>query len=220
MKAMGKRSMSSLLIVLVNVAWYTTALVLVIGVVLLLVGGALGVHIGFEGPSVESGSGVTMSIPVSLHVQPGTHTAVAPSLGIANAQLHGLRGTLKFPPAKGPIFAANVAIVFGGLAVLLWVLGQLRGFLRTLAAGRPFVPANAVRLRRIAWAVILGEIARAAIVYFESSYAMRHFSVAGLAFEARPDLNVFAIVNGMIILVIAEVFRDGTRLAEEQSLTI
>jgi hypothetical protein len=31
---------------------------------------------------------------------------------------------------------------------------------------------------------------------------------------------VFAIINGLIILVIAEVFREGTRLDEDRSLTI
>ena len=42
----------------------------------------------------------------------------------------------------------------------------------------------------------------------------------GLRFETHADLNVFAIVLGLIILVIAEVFTAGTRLDEDQSLTI
>ena len=58
------------------------------------------------------------------------------------------------------------------------------------------------------------------IVFFENYYAMTHFSAEGLRFDARPDLNGFAIINGLIILVIAEVFRAGTRLDEEQSLTV
>ena len=49
---------------------------------------------------------------------------------------------------------------------------------------------------------------------------MTHFSADGLRFDAWPDLNVFAILHGLIILVIAEVFRAGTRLDEDQSLTI
>ncbi len=58
------------------------------------------------------------------------------------------------------------------------------------------------------------------IVFFENYYAMTHFSANGLRFDARPDVNVFAIIYGLIILVIAEVFRAGTRLDEEQSLTV
>ena len=49
---------------------------------------------------------------------------------------------------------------------------------------------------------------------------MTHFSADGLRFDVRPDFNVFAIITGLIILVIAEVFRAGTRLDEEQSLTV
>jgi hypothetical protein len=84
----------------------------------------------------------------------------------------------------------------------------------------PFVPANATRIRWIAFAVIVGEFARAAIIYSTNSYATTHFSASGLRFDSRPDLNVVTIVHGLIILAIAEVFRTGTRLDEDQSLTI
>ena len=106
------------------------------------------------------------------------------------------------------------------LALVLFVLGQLRAVFRTLRDGRPFVPANAIRIRWIAFAVIAGEIGRAMVVYSSNFHAMTHFSANGLRFDARPDLNVFTIVHGLIILAIAEVFRTGTRLDEDQSLTI
>jgi hypothetical protein len=105
-------------------------------------------------------------------------------------------------------------------ALALWVLGQLRAVFRTLRDGQPFVPANATRIRRVAIGVIAGELAPASIVFFENYYAMTHFAADGLRFNAQPDLNLFAIVDGLIILVIAEVFRAGTRLAEDQSLTV
>jgi hypothetical protein len=58
------------------------------------------------------------------------------------------------------------------------------------------------------------------MVFFENYYAMTHFSADGLRFDVRPDVNVFAIICGLIILVIAEVFRAGTRLDPDQSLTV
>ena len=51
-------------------------------------------------------------------------------------------------------------------------------------------------------------------------YAMTHLSAGGLRFDAWPAINAFAIIDGVIILVIAEVFRAGTRLDEERSLTV
>lgn len=220
MRAMGKRSMSSLLTVLLNVAWYTVAIVLVITVVVLLAGANIGLHLDFEGPGVDVGPNAAMSIPVFFEVDAGTYRVTAPSLGIDEAQLRELRGALRFPPRRGPLFLANLAIVAGSLGLILWVLGQLRGLFRALRAEQPFVPANATRVRRIAWAVIFAELARSAVMFFENSYAMTHFSAVGLSFDARPHVNVFAIINGLIILVIAEVFREGTRLDEDRSLTI
>jgi uncharacterized membrane protein len=106
------------------------------------------------------------------------------------------------------------------LALALFVLGQLRAVFRTLRDGRPFEPANAARIRWIGLAVIAGEIGRAAAVYFANFHAMTHFSANGLRFDARPDLNLFTVAHGLIILALAEVFRTGTRLDEDQSLTI
>lgn len=100
------------------------------------------------------------------------------------------------------------------------MLGQLRALFRTLSDGQPFVPANAWRIRRIGWAIIVAELARTAVVWFEGYYAMTHFHAEGFHFAAQTELNLFVIVNGLILLVIAEVFRTGTRLDEEQSLTV
>ena len=106
------------------------------------------------------------------------------------------------------------------LAGALWVLHQLRAVFSTLRDGQPFVPANATRIRWIGWTVILGELTRAAVTYLTNTFAASHFSADGLRFTARADVNLFAIVNGLIILVLAEVFREGTRLDEDQSLTV
>ncbi len=76
------------------------------------------------------------------------------------------------------------------LALLLFVLGQLRAVFRTLRDGRPFVPANAARIRWIAFAVIAGELVRAVVMYSANSYVMTHFTANGLRFDARPDVNV------------------------------
>jgi len=221
MKTLGKTSLSSFLVVLVNIGWFCVALALVVTILFLVAGAYVGVQIDAGGaPSVEVGHGVMMSIPVSFSVDPETHHVSAPSLGITNAQLRDARAALKFTPQRGPFFIANAVLLVGLLSLALWALSQLRGVLCTLRDGKPFAPANARRLRRIAWLAILGELVRAAVVFFENQYPASHFVSEGLHFSARPEVNVFAIVNGLVILVIAEVFRIGTRLDEDQSLTV
>ena len=220
MKAMGKGSLASFLTVLLNIGWYGVACALAAILVMGVLGLDIAVQMGPEGsPSVDS-SGVKMAIPVSFTVDADMHQVWSPSLGIGEAKIQNARGTLGFRPRKGAFRIANLAIVIAMLALAMWVLGQLRGVFRTLRDGQPFVPANTTRIRRIAWAVIFGEILRSAVVLFENYYVMTHFQANGLRFSAHSEFNLFAIINGLIILVIAEVFRAGTRLDEEQSLTV
>ena len=231
MKAIGKGSLASFLAGLLNVGWYLAALGLGVAlfVVALVIFGAT--------PRLE------MTIPVTFTLDNAAHRVTSPSLGIDEAHVQGspgiafqydpkedgrspaagnfrIHGSLRFPAQKGAFLAANAAILIVFFGLLLWVLGQLRAIFRTLRDGQPFVPANATRLRQIAFAVIGGELARAAFALFENYYAMTHFVAEGLRFDARPDLNVLAVLNGLIILVVAEVFRVGTHLDEEQSLTV
>ena len=222
MKSIKRSPVSPILFVVVNVAWYLVAAVLVLAVLLTLAGAAVAVQIGPDGAiNIDAAHpNVTMAIPVAVRVDDRTLRVSAPALGIDQAQLRDLQGTLRFPPRWGAFFVANLVLAIGSLGLALWVLGLLRSLIASLRAGRPFVAANANRVRAIGWAVIIGEIGRAAVVYFENHYAMTHFAVEGLQFMARPDLSVFAIVHGLIILALAEVFRAGTRLDEDQSLTI
>jgi hypothetical protein len=210
MKAIGKGSLSSLLTALLNVGWYGALGLLALSVCILVISPIV------DPPRVEIG----LALSTAFSLDPDTYRVSASAPGVEHAQIRDVRGSLIFSP-RSRIFVAGSAIVLMTLlAFILWVLGQLRAVFRTLRDGQPFVSANATRIRRIAWAVIVGELVRSALAYFGSRYAMTHFSANGLHFNARLGLNIFAIICGLIILVIAEVFRAGTRLDEEQSLTV
>ena len=206
--AMRKPSISSLLVVVLNLAWYVVALALVLAICLAAVAAFHGI------------AGGETDIPVSFSIDAQALPLRAPSLGIERAQLENARGSLKFSPPPGASwFAPALTGLALMLAAVLFVVGQLRAVIRTLRDGRPFVPANATRIRWIGFAVIAGELARAAIIYSTNSYAMTYFRQRP-AVRRPADLNVVTIVHGLIILAIAEVFRTGTRLDEDQSLTI
>jgi hypothetical protein len=210
MRALGRGSIASLLTVLLDVGWYGVALWLVLVACLVVISlfGDL--------------SGGEMDIPVSFSVDARTLHVTAPSPGNDNARLRNVRGNgdLTFTPPSRAFLASTAGSLLLLAALVLWVIGQLRAVFRTLRAGQPFVPANASRIRRIGYVVILGELGRSALVLMGNHYTMRHFAADGLRFGDRPDVNIVAIVTGLIILVISEVFRAGTRLDEEQSLTV
>ena len=208
MALMGKDSVSALVVVLLNAAWYLSALGLVLTACFVA-----------ASPWIDLGH-TSIDIPVSFDVDTRAVQVSAPALGVGAAEIQHVRGSLSFQPTSRASIAGPLALAAVMFAFALWVLGQLSAVLRTLRDRQPFVPDNAIRIRRIGYAVIAGELARAALVFSANSYAMTHFAADGLRFDARPDVSVFAIVHGLIILAIAEVFRAGTRLHEDQSLTI
>jgi hypothetical protein len=176
---------------------------------------------------------VTVTVPVSFSLDTPTPVRTGRSgfgFEILNdkaqatqekkGHINRVEGSLRVPTTSRPFIAVNGVVLLIILAFALFVFGQLRAVFRTLSHGQPFVAANATRIRRVALAVIIGEFARSAIVYAENYYAMTHVTIAGLQFDAWPHVSFMTIGYGLIILVIAEVFRAGTRLDEEQSLTI
>ena len=227
------RHVSTFLAFLVNASWYFIAACLVVTTCLV----AVSLFVGL--PNMR------LTIPVSFSVDPAiirvTSSLPAADQGSGqNIRLGSegfafevgserdskrepqirVRGSLRFPTQSRGLFIGAAILLVVVLSAVFWVLGQLRAVFRTLRDGQPFVAANATRIRRIALAVIAGEVARTAMVFFTNYYASTHFAAEGLRFDARPDFNILAIIHGLIILVIAEVFQAGTRLDEDQSLTV
>ena len=110
----------------------------------------------------------------------------------------------------------SFAVAIGGLAAALVVVIRLRRIFATLSAGDPFVPENAEHLRVIAIILAAFEIARLATSAL----------LAGVAFGSGADAVVRLEVNLLMwfgvlsLFVLAEVFREGTRLRHDQQLTI
>jgi hypothetical protein len=181
---------------------------------------AVQINLGGGGLNLDADPGAPMTVPVAVRLDADRIPIASARPDGGRATLRDVRGSLAFAPPSGVVPAAALAAALILLAFALWVISELRAVFRSFRHGRPFVPANVRRIRMIGWAMIIGEVVRAAIVAMGSAYAMRHFSADGLRFEVRPDVNVMAIVGGLIVLALAEVFREGVRLDEDRSLTI
>jgi hypothetical protein len=217
MKVLGKRSVASLLTLVIDLAWYAVAIGVVATVCLLMLSLFLDL----------SGGDGQLEIPASVSIDTTAVHIEAPSLGIEDAKLQKVtgQGVLRFHPPGRTYLAMTALVMAVSLAFVLWVLSQLRAVFRTLRAGTPFVPDNVARIRRIGYAVILGELARTVLVFVSNYHVLSHFFVSSFSaervrFTAWPDLSIATIVHGAIIVVLAEVFKVGTRLDEEQSLTV
>jgi DUF2975 family protein len=133
--------------------------------------------------------------------------------------VHGV-GAVRFQQLPWPDLAVLLAASM--LRLLLWlpVLQQLRRLLGALSVGRPFVRENADRLRKLGWTLVLVELALAALRVAEGLYVAWRFRGPGLELWPRLDLPVTALFVGAALLVVAEAFRRGAQLEEDQALTV
>jgi hypothetical protein len=129
-------------------------------------------------------------------------------------------GNLVFAVPNRLFLAATAASLLVALGLVLWLLRQLRVVFQSLRAGHPFVAANAARIRHMAYVMFAAEGARAGAEFLWNRYAAAHFAVAGWQFDVRPDVHLTPLLGGLVVLALAEVFRAGTRLDEDQSLTV
>lgn len=116
----------------------------------------------------------------------------------------------------------------------LLILFLVRAFVNSLSESSPFIPKNVKRLRIIGILLICIEPFHALQNYFMQSLVneyFRHtiFSLTGpvgdigywFGYSTASGSYVSSwIVAGLIILVIAEVFKQGLQMKQEQDLTI
>ncbi len=114
----------------------------------------------------------------------------------------------------GRLFVAMVGIVVFSVGIA-YVCNQLGRILSTLAEGDPFVPENGPRLPRIAVAISLIENVRTAVTLIIAATVD-----LGPNYSASITLNLAVWGAVVVLFVLAQVFREGTRLREEEKMTI
>ena len=131
-------------------------------------------------------------------------------------------GSLSLPPVQalaqdvppGRLIAVLVGIVVAATGIA-YVCSQLRRILSTLAEGDPFVPENGPRLTRIAMAIALIEIVRTVATLIISKTVD-----LGDNYTATISINLALWGAVVVLFVLAQVFREGTRLREQEKMTI
>lgn len=115
--------------------------------------------------------------------------------------------------AKGPLLAGVLAAAALYLGGVLIIVGRLRRIFVTLTAGDPFHPDNVRRLRVVG--LVLGGL------------ELGRYAFWGLAAWLAPGsnridggVNLTAWFSVLVVLVLAEIFREGARLRREAELTI
>ncbi|MGE0045051.1 MAG: DUF2975 domain-containing protein [Hyphomonadaceae bacterium] len=109
------------------------------------------------------------------------------------------------------------AAVTAGWLVIVW---RMKRIFASFTAGEPFSTDNARHLRIIWIALLEVEIAQWAVAWIFGAILLGRDVPFGPFEQIRPDLNLMNWAAILIIFVLAEIFREGARLREEQALTI
>ncbi len=115
--------------------------------------------------------------------------------------------------AQPGVAATVLALGIGFLIVMLVVLINLRRIMKTVAGGLPFALANITRLRTIAAAMaalLVGQVLTGLLI-------PAHLRAQG---DIQGGFNAGLFLSILVVLVLAEVFREGARLHEDVEGTI
>lgn len=118
------------------------------------------------------------------------------------------------------LFVLQFTLVIPLLAIGLLVIYQLRKIFNTLVDGTPFTIDNVRRIRFIGAAVIAGTLLKGLLHTLIGIYFSNVIQLPGLELNANVKIDFIGIFLGLVILVLAEVFRHGARLQEDQDLTV
>lgn len=130
--------------------------------------------------------------------------------------------SIAFHPEKRVLWLLAIVLLIN-ISVTVYILNKSIDVLRNLLQNRIFLRTNAIKLRHMALAMIIGWCVLAVLsliltlIFHESillkGYHFQYYFINGNFF--KPSLTL-----GFILLLIAEVFRIGTELKEESELTI
>ena len=127
-----------------------------------------------------------------------------------------IEGKLLFNVELTPllIFVA-LTIVLSTFYLILAILYNLRKIFRSLRAGETFAQANFDRLRKIGMFVILFALVEFGKSLFNRYLLQQHFMNYGKDYNAKLSFGIDLILTGLVILVLAEIFRRGYQLKTE-----
>jgi hypothetical protein len=198
MKALGKGSVASIVQVCLQIAWVVLWIgaaclalaAIAYGILLLLIANGMVDPTILEGGNGRIGDAGDFSITYDTAAG-ATWPVVVPALLIG-------------------------AVAIAGSLVIIW---RLRKLFDSFTSGEPFQRENAKHLRVIWITMLVIEVCRFLLMGL-TGVLIATFGGPGVEANYTPSIDISTWGSILILIVLAEVFREGARLKEEQELTI
>jgi len=156
-----------------------------------------------------------ITVPVALD-----EDALLQEGGFGGLALEDARGEIRLaPPQFGPKAAFWIlSVVFFGAGVYGLLL--MRRILATTAEGFPFHPDNPKRLNHLGWVIVATSLVAGISAYLFGRWALSDPQHAGLPLSPTNPLHGEGILFGLLVLVLASIWKQAVQMAEDQSLTV
>jgi hypothetical protein len=128
--------------------------------------------------------------------------------------------------ALGVPLASGNSMLFAGMRLIMVigicsvplahiVLARLLAIVETVKAGNPFVMANALRLKTIAWAILGLEL-----LHFTVGAIAEGVSTPAVPLNISSGFSLTRWLTVLLLFVLARVFEQGARMREELEGTV
>lgn len=211
MKLLGNKSLSKILSVILNILWWIEWIGSGILITVILITWFLGGNIREKNISLNFP--VTFS-PVTFKTVPSISKDVP--AGIINV----MNGNFYVPVDNNwqnilMLLAGSIAIC----AVFIVITYQLKLIFSSLSINQPFNELNVLRIRNIGIVLIVFSF-----LQFLSNIIVNQFLVSHFTWHEGITLpytfKISYLVAGIILIIVAEIFKEGVSLKEETNLTI
>ncbi len=176
-----------------------------------------------------------VTLPVWWHGDPMANVAVWVSVDrlegpfevasavepVTDAFLTGVKGSL-FLDMVSPWYSWLFSMAsLGFVLTTLWFFWVLDRLIQSILSGEPFSETNAVRLRLLGLIVVAGSVVVPLVTFAMAWWLEKRVELEGFAISpAFPDWSSSTFILGWLIVILAEAFRRGIALREEQELTV
>ena len=113
-----------------------------------------------------------------------------------------------------------LGIVFIICLIEILIVFQLRKIFETLIGKNPFILINAGRIRVIGGLVIAGSLIYSIFEFIIFNTMIKYFTFSGLDMNIHFSIDWKVVFLGLVFFILAEVFRIGSELQDEKNLTI
>lgn len=162
----------------------------------------------------------SLELPVTV---PNLSTTVQTLWGPAPLKLDDVRADLQLPIPMLPwsVLAVLWTYAAASIALMLVFLNNLRRIFQRVRDGAAFDAHNALRLRTLS-AVLVALTVLKAVAEVATTMAVRSGLAAGSSVAVPGGLHIHMplLLPALVLLALAEVFRRGADLEDEQSLVV